>query len=153
MTSSGKRGHEHAGRDRKCGRGKTSILSELIKRRLNPYLVLRLRSQPSHTLFTSSICIMELRFGAALRNDHAAFWSRTRDNIISRVGVVPFSERDAMVAGDILAEMRMTGESTGVEDVLIAASALRNRYLVLTANTRHFSRIQGLKIENWLEKP
>lgn len=130
----------------------TNILSELIKKRPNPYLISRLRSQPTHTLFTSSICIMELRFGAALRNDHAAFWSRIRNNIISRVEVVPFSERDAMVAGGILAEMRTKGESIGVEDVLIAASAMTNRYVVVTANTRHFSRIHGLKVENWMEE-
>jgi predicted nucleic acid-binding protein len=130
----------------------TNILSELIKKRPNPHLLSRLRSQPSHTLFTSSICIMELRFGAALRNDHAAFWSRVKNNIVSRVGVVPFSERDALAAGDILGEMRKGGRSIGLEDVLIAASALTNRYVVVTANTRHFSRIHGLNVENWLEE-
>jgi tRNA(fMet)-specific endonuclease VapC len=128
----------------------TNILSELIKKHPSPSLLSRLRSQPSHTLFTSSICIMELRFGAALRSDHAVFWSRVKNHIISRVGVVPFSDGDALVAGDILAEMRKAGHSIGLEDVLIASSALTNRYVLVTANTRHFSRIQGLKIENWL---
>jgi predicted nucleic acid-binding protein len=39
-----------------------------------------------------------------------------------------------------------------LEDVLIAASAITNRYTVVTANIRHFSRIKGLQFENWLEK-
>jgi tRNA(fMet)-specific endonuclease VapC len=48
--------------------------------------------------------------------------------------------------------MRKAGQSIGLEDALIAASALTNRHVVVTANTRHFSRIRGLKVENWLEK-
>jgi len=39
-----------------------------------------------------------------------------------------------------------------LEDLLIAASAIVNEYTVATANTRHFSRIKGLVVENWLEK-
>jgi len=34
--------------------------------------------------------------------------------------------------------------------VLIAASAIVNQYTVVTANVRHFSRIRGLEVENWL---
>jgi tRNA(fMet)-specific endonuclease VapC len=94
---------------------------------------------------------MELRFGSALRNDHAAFWSKVKNNVISRVRVVPFADREALMAGDILAEMRKTGQTISIEDALIASSAMTNRYILVTANTRHFSRIKGLKIENWLE--
>jgi len=34
--------------------------------------------------------------------------------------------------------------------VLIAASALANKCTIVTANIRHFSRIKGLEVENWL---
>jgi predicted nucleic acid-binding protein len=47
--------------------------------------------------------------------------------------------------------LRKKGESIGLEDVLIAASALANQYIVVTANIRHFTRIKGLKVEKWLE--
>jgi predicted nucleic acid-binding protein len=51
----------------------------------------------------------------------------------------------------ILADLRKKAESIGLEDVLIAASALANQYIVVTANIRHFTRIKGLKVEKWLE--
>jgi tRNA(fMet)-specific endonuclease VapC len=51
----------------------------------------------------------------------------------------------------LLAELRKKGESIGLEDVLIAASAMTSSYIVVTANVRHFSRIKGRKVENWLE--
>lgn len=130
----------------------TNILSELIKRRPNPHLLSQLRSKPARSLFTSCICLMELRFGSALRKDAEAFWQRINEEIISRINIVPFGEREALVAGDVLAELRKTGQSIGLEDVLIAACAISNKFAVVTANTRHFSQIRGLPAENWLEE-
>jgi tRNA(fMet)-specific endonuclease VapC len=94
---------------------------------------------------------MELRFGSVLREDAEIFWEKVTQEIISRVNVVPIAEREALSAGNILAELRKKGERIGLEDVLIAASALANQYIVVTANIRHFSRIKDLKVENWLE--
>ncbi|NNL78508.1 MAG: PIN domain-containing protein [Desulfobacterales bacterium] len=71
--------------------------------------------------------------------------------MIARINVVSIGEKESLTAGDILANLRKTGQTLGIEDVLIAASAMTNQYIVVTANTRHFARIKGLKIENWLE--
>lgn len=130
----------------------TNILSELIKRHPNPHVLARLGSKPAHTLFTSSICIMELRFGSALRDDFEKFWQKITKEIISRINIIPIGEREAMAAGDILADLRKSGQTIGLEDVLIAASAITNQFTVVTANIRHFSRIAGLQIENWFEQ-
>jgi len=94
---------------------------------------------------------MELRFGSVLREDADIFWEKITQEIISSFNIVPIAEREALSAGNILAELRKKGESIGLEDVLIAASALANQYIVVTVNTRHFTRIKGLKVENWLE--
>jgi len=129
----------------------TNILSELVKKRPNPQLLSQLRSKSALTLFTSCICIMELRFGSALRDDFAEFWEKINKEIISRVKFLPIGEKEAVVSGDILADLRKTGQPIGLEDVLIAASALTNQCTIVTANTRHFSRIKALKVENWRE--
>ena len=130
----------------------TNILSELIKRHPNPRLLSRLSSKPAHTLFTSSICVMELRYGSALRSDSETFWHNITQEIISRINLVAVGEKEALAAGDILADLRQSGQIIGLEDVLIAASAMTHRFIVVTANVRHFSRIVGLQVENWLEK-
>jgi len=65
--------------------------------------------------------------------------------------ILPLGEKEVLVAGDILAGLRKSGQIIGLEDVLIGAAALANQYTVVTANTRHFSRIKGLRVENWLE--
>jgi tRNA(fMet)-specific endonuclease VapC len=94
---------------------------------------------------------MELRFGCALREDFREFWRRIEIEIISRVTVLPIGNNEALLAGDILADLRKTGQTIGMEDVLIAASAFANQCTVITANMDHFSRIKGLRVENWLE--
>jgi len=129
----------------------TNILSELTKKRPNPHLLSQLRSKPSHSLFTASICLMELRFGSALREDSGSFWEKINREIISRVNIIPLGEKEALAAGDILADLKKSGQPIGIEDVLIAASAISNQFIVVTGNTRHFSRIRGLNVENWLE--
>ncbi len=129
----------------------TNILSELIKKRPNPHLLSQLRSRPARSLFTSGICLMELQFGSALRKDAEAFWQRINEEIISRINIVPFGEKEALVAGDILAGLRKAGQSMGIEDVFIAASALSNKFAVITGNIRHFAEIRGLAVENWFE--
>lgn len=53
---------------------------------------------------------------------------------------------EALTAGDILANLRRTGQILGIEDVLIAASAITHSFAVVTANVRHFSRIKGLTV-------
>ena len=42
--------------------------------------------------------------------------------------------------------------SIGDADILIAATAIVHGYGVITNNERHFSRIKGLHIDNWLMK-
>ena len=38
----------------------------------------------------------------------------------------------------------------GNHDLLIAAHALHEGFVLVTNNTREFSRVPGLKVENWI---
>ena len=73
------------------------------------------------------------------------------NEIISLIIVLPFGEKESLVAGDIMASLQQTGKKIGLEDVFIAATALANGYKLVTANTKHYSRIKDLNIENWIE--
>jgi len=129
----------------------TNILSELIKKQPNTHLLARLNSASQIPLSTSCICVMELRFGSALRNDFESFWSRVTDQILSRVKILPLDFTEALMAGDLLSLLQRTGQQIGIEDVLIAATALHHHCTLVTANIRHFIRIDKLAVENWLE--
>ena len=57
----------------------TNILSELIKKRPNPHVLSQLSTKQAHVLFTSCICLMELRFGSALRENSEIFWEKNSE--------------------------------------------------------------------------
>jgi len=88
--------------------------------------------------------------GSALREDFNEFWEKIYKEIFSTVGIIPIGMDEALAAGDILANLRKTGQIIGIEDIFIAASAITHGFTVVTANVRHFSRIKGLLVENWL---
>jgi tRNA(fMet)-specific endonuclease VapC len=127
----------------------TNVLSELMKKRPNPRVLTRLASHSAQALFTSCICVMELRFGSALRQDFETFWPRIDEEILSRVNILPFGAEEALNAGDTLARLQKAGRQIGIEDILIASTALNNKCVLVTGNTRHFSHIEGLVVENW----
>jgi tRNA(fMet)-specific endonuclease VapC len=61
--------------------------------------------------------------------------------------VVPFDER----AADEFSGLRKQRIRIGTQDLKIAAIALVNDALLLSANVRDFQQVPGLRVENWLE--
>jgi len=94
---------------------------------------------------------MELRYGSALREDFESFWEKILQEILSRVKILPLGYEEVLIAGEILANLQKAGQPIGIEDVLIASTALHHGCTLVSANIRHFQRIDGLNIENWLQ--
>jgi len=128
----------------------TNIISELIKRQPNPHLVARVEDIPDASLYTASVCAMELRFGALRVPNGEALWNKIQNRILSRIQILSFGYQEAMKAAELLAALYASGRPIGIEDTMIASTALSNALIVVTANTEHFSRIPGLHSENWL---
>jgi predicted nucleic acid-binding protein len=127
----------------------TNVLSELLRKRPNPGVAERVRSAARTDLATSTVCVMELRYGAALHPNGPALWARIEAEILPRIRIVPVTQAAAVRAGDILARLRRAGAPIGLEDVLIGATALEARLVVATRNVAHFERIEGLTVESW----
>lgn len=128
----------------------TNILSELVKKKPNRNFLSRLSSLPVSHLSTSIICLMELRYGAALRENFETFWSKLVEHIISKIQILPLGPEEGVLAGDILVRLRKKGQMIGLEDILISATALSHDLILVSGNTRHFLKVDGLKVENWM---
>jgi len=95
----------------------------------------------------SSITLAELSFGAEAKRSQTirrAIRSFTKD-----VAVVPFDQACAERFGVVAVSLATRGQPIGVYDTLVAAQALCLGLTVVTNNTRHFSRVPGLAVENW----
>jgi tRNA(fMet)-specific endonuclease VapC len=127
----------------------TNVLSELLKKRPEPKVIQRLQRIPDPDLATSAICVMELRFGAARVGGGKALWRRIAEEVLPRIAILPIKTGETTRAGDLLAELERRGEIVGIEDILIAATAISHDLTVSTRNIDHFSRIKGLRVQDW----
>ena len=96
----------------------------------------------------SSITVGELEYGAA-----KSHWGdRTRQTMyafLSNFTAIPFDNADAICFGNLRAALAHSGTPIGAYDVMIAAQGLTKGLTVVTHNTGEFSRVPGLKIEDW----
>lgn len=129
----------------------TNVLSELIKKNPNPNFMDRLRITPADTLFSASICIMEMRYGAFKSGNPADLWNKIERQILPKIRILPFSYKEAIKAGDLINHLFSIGQPIWIEDVMIASIALSNDLTLVSANIKHFSRVPVLKTENWFQ--
>jgi len=62
---------------------------------------------------------------------------------------LPFDETSAIEAGKIRWDLERRGQVIGPHDIMIAAQAIALDLTLVTHNTGEFSRIPGLKVEDW----
>ena len=95
-----------------------------------------------------SIVIAELMHGAYKSKFKDQGLIETEDFIAS-FKIVPFDYKAAVSYGKIKASLERKGQVIGPNDMLIAATALTYNATLITNNTNEFSRIDGLKLEDW----
>ena len=124
----------------------TNALSEIFRRRPNPGFAQWLEELPADRQFTSTVVIAEL-YAAAYRSPGSEKWlHRIRQTILPVITVIGFDLDSAQVCGRLQANLMDRGVPVESADVQIAATALRYRLTLVTANLRHFQRIEGLQI-------
>jgi tRNA(fMet)-specific endonuclease VapC len=96
----------------------------------------------------SAITLAELRYGAEARKSQKL--RRAIRTFVKDIEVLPFDQAAAERFAEVAAELTQSGTPIGVFDTLVAAQALSLGLVVVTNNTRHFGRVTGLKVENWL---
>lgn len=62
---------------------------------------------------------------------------------------LPFDDEAAELYGENRHHLALLGTPIGPNDMMIASIALANHLILVTHNTREFSRVPGLKLEDW----
>jgi tRNA(fMet)-specific endonuclease VapC len=94
----------------------------------------------------SAIVLHELYFGASKSDRAEANLARIDRLEFERLD---YTTHDALVAGDLRAVLAAKGTPISPYDVLIAGQAFARDLTVVTHNTREFSRVPGLRVEDW----
>lgn len=110
----------------------------------------KLTSHNTNDLYFCAIVKAELLFGA--------YKSARKEENIDRLKLLfkhfhslPFDDKSIETYADIRSKLSKKGTPIGANDLLIGSIALKHDLILVTHNTREFSRIEGLKLEDWEE--
>ena len=95
-----------------------------------------------------SVVKSELYFGAYNSNRKGANLALLAE-LFSQFKSLSFDDQAADTYGQIRADLTTKGTLIGPNDLMIASTALAYDVTLVTHNVREFSRVEGLKIENW----
>lgn len=100
--------------------------------------------------YVSEVTIAELTYGA-YKSDRVEENLQLIEELVSVINVIPFAESIEIYAKEKV-RLRALGTPIDDFDLLIAAAAVQQELILVTDNVRHFKNIQGLVIENWVER-
>jgi tRNA(fMet)-specific endonuclease VapC len=128
----------------------TNIISNLLRSKPAPTLLRHLAGTSVVDRGISSITVGELLFGA-LRIPEAQKYLAPINELVRTMKIVAFDEKAARRYAEIRATLMQQGKPIGDADTQIASIALARRCILVTRNTKHFSRVPGLALENWID--
>lgn len=97
----------------------------------------------------SVITRYEVLRGLKAKKAHVQLAAFERFCVVNQI--LPLTDNVVTCAAEIYAELYQRGALISDADILIAASALTHGMSLVTNNEKHFERINGLHVENWLK--
>ena len=114
-----------------------------------PALTQKVLSFDPSNLCISSITVFELEYGAAKSN----WGEKTRQSMqmfLAPFNIIGFDSKDAASAGIVRGFLEKQGSPIGPYDVQIAGQAVAKSLTLITHNIGEFSRVPGIKVEDWV---
>lgn len=134
----------------------TDVLSALMRER--PELVIEkwLDRQPRESIWTTSVTILEIRFGLALMplGRRRAMLERDLEATLDQTlegRIVAFDSAAAEDTAKLMAARRQGGRTGGLSDSMIAGIAIARRATLATRNTRHFADLPVPVVNPWAD--
>ncbi len=124
----------------------TNVLSDLIRQPKGPIFD-RLRELAGDSVCTSIVVASELHFW--LSKGASERLRRRIEDFLERIVVLPFESPADEAYGRIRSYLERQGALIGSNDLFIAAHGLTLGCTIVTDNTKEFTRVPGLLVENW----
>jgi len=128
----------------------TDVISHLFKKIPPPALLARLALIPARDQYISTITIAEIVYGACKSERPDFHLANLEKILLPTVNVVVFDSKAAYLCGRLRAHLEGAGTPLAFADLEIAAIAITHDLTLISGNLRHFSRIPGLRVENWI---
>lgn len=103
-----------------------------------------------HNCAISEITLAELIYGAE-KSQQKEKNSKVVDDFADKIPIIPIID-SIRIYGKEKARLRLEGKIIGDLDLFIGATAIANQMVIVTRNTREFERLDGIRIENWIDE-
>jgi tRNA(fMet)-specific endonuclease VapC len=117
--------------------------------RREPKVLSRMQSTSPDLLAVSTITLMEIEYGLARKHERRAAIEAVLLPFFNDVHLLPYSPEDAKASAAVRASLAQTGQPIGPYDVILAGTALARGLILVSSNTREFSKVAGLLLEDW----
>ena len=114
----------------------------------HPVVQENLRRHYHEPLKISVITLMELYYGAYKSKKTTSNLAKIK-TLENSLEVVTLGKESVDIFGMLKANMEASGTPLDDFDLVLASCALAHNLILVTNNSRHFERIEGLKIQNW----
>jgi hypothetical protein len=132
----------------------TNVLSALMSRVPDKQVILWLDKQPSTSVWTTSVTVLEIRFGLQtmpVGKRRAALVQAFETVLVDKIDrrIAPFDAAAAQLAGDLMAVRHKKGRPGDLRDTMIAGIVLAFKATLATRNTSHFEDLSVPVINPW----
>jgi len=131
----------------------TNVLSALMLQTPDPVIVDWLDRQPRTSIWTTSVTLLEVRFGLQIMTAgrRRADLMRAFEELLEAIDhrVASFDAEAAGHAADLMASRQKKGRPGDLRDTMIAGIVLAHRASLATRNVAHFEDLAGLVINPW----
>jgi tRNA(fMet)-specific endonuclease VapC len=126
----------------------TDAVSNLMRPRPSPLLIERLAETALDEQATTTITIGELTYGAH-KAGRPELYERAA-GLLNGVQILVFDQPAAERYGPMRADLESAGRPLADPDLRIASIALTHQATLITGNYRHFARVPGLTVRDWI---
>ena len=123
----------------------TDTISLVVRK--NSSVIKNLIKHENDEICISAITNAELYYGLEKKGSERFFTEVA--SILGKLTIINFDDSQSELYGKIRVEQGKSGMCLDDMDMLIAAAALSQNAILVSHNTRHFSKIKGLKVEDW----
>jgi toxin FitB len=132
----------------------SNVISAFMRPAPDPQVLGWLDKQPRNSIWTSSITVLEIRFGlqTMTAGKRQATMSGRFEQWLSEIAqrrIAVFDEAAARKTADIAADRQKSGRPGELRDTMIAGIVLANHATLATRNVKHFEDIKKWVVNPW----
>ncbi len=115
----------------------------------HPALIEEFQSRKPDAIKIPSIVAAELWLGA-YKSSNSSTAQKAVEAFLEPFEIISFDDKGAEAYAALRADLEEKGKPIGPNDLVIAATVLAHRGVLVTHNLKEFSQVPGLRTQDWL---